>query len=630
MISGRLLIYLIAFLIGLYVLSTLHYASYLHNRFSFDRDDLKINNKKDFIDSSISDPITSAATATTTVINSNVDATISSSLSSSRTASDAFKDQEKINNNFIRSVKEDNDNHQEKQAIQNLDSLCTPTVVEKYPMFPSNGGFDRCSITKFPTDFNGKCEFDFYKDRSYLPTRRYLECIRAHKRVEWDKDVKEMQERAFALQNPTNCSNPTYEGKSKRWHLVRYTSHGHGADLFIMIWSIGNHWDRGIPVMITTSTYRFSDIKCGRGWSCHLSPPSIKSNCFLDNPGLDLSKVVNYYEKSAAKAVTMDKWCKPNGKFVPLMGRCICDKGFYPANNYESNGCLPSNHPFFKDERKWIPRKKDYDSDKQGYLSSLTHHWINSAPGEVYPAANSMRGDPSSRRLPETEEEKREIKDDNIIYTPSLKLKYGWFWWWSQIDWILHKDAPMREETINRIQKETNLDWNKPCIGLHIRRGDACNDVTAKHRKCPPFSVYLDAIKDISQRYGPITQVYLATDDAKAIKEAETEGAGFTWHYLKFDRSKYVGQDIDGNEIINDAATLNELYVDILATAHCDAVVGSMSSSVMWIVYGIMIGEKGFYPPFVSVDLVSFSSVHSISLLFPLLTSNIILIDIYL
>ena len=44
-------------------------------------------------------------------------------------------------------------------------------------------------------------------------------------------------------------------GKGK-YHLVRWLGHGHGFNLFILAFTVGNHLDRGVPVLHSNSKYR--------------------------------------------------------------------------------------------------------------------------------------------------------------------------------------------------------------------------------------------------------------------------------------------------------------------------------------------------------------------------------------
>ena len=57
---------------------------------------------------------------------------------------------------------------------------------------------------------------------------------------------------------------------SPKWHLLGWLSHGHAYNLFVFAWSLGNHWDKGVPALVGNAIYRWSDLSCGRSWLCYM------------------------------------------------------------------------------------------------------------------------------------------------------------------------------------------------------------------------------------------------------------------------------------------------------------------------------------------------------------------------
>ena len=223
----------------------------------------------------------------------------------------------------------------------------------------------------------------------------------------------------------------------------------------------------------------------------------------------------------------------------------------------------------------------------------------------MYPNASPLKhGDPAHLTLHRALKEPKDFwafnKANSHLKGPDLKSKYGWLWWWSQIIYIFHKDAPYKYKLEEYVEK---LGLPSTCVAMHVRRGDACADITATHRTCPHLSEFVQGVKKIEQVYGKVTHIYLATDAASAITETKAFPQ-YTWVVQRnISRAKYSKKDIDNNEHINTAQTVHELYNDVWAMSSCQGVVGSWSSSVMTLVYALMMGRNQFRPPFVSVDL---------------------------
>ena len=108
----------------------------------------------------------------------------------------------------------------------------------------------------------------------------------------------------------------------------------------MMVWNIGNHWDRGVPVMIGESRYRLGD-SCGQGWSCFLrkisstceiksatTSPTVAAETSTKAKAVPLASVLVYNFRSRDTAMSLDTVCQPHGAYTH--GRCLCDVGFLP------------------------------------------------------------------------------------------------------------------------------------------------------------------------------------------------------------------------------------------------------------------------------------------------------------
>ena len=487
--------------------------------------------------------------------------------------------------------------------------------------------YPKCDrITHLPTSLVGKrCEFDVTNDTQYLPEPSLVRCLRRATRTRWQVDSSRYEQHVKILQNPSSCDAPLSSLEDRQWHVVKFTSHGHGVNAFYMATNVGNHWDRGVPVLASFSAYRFGSHveKCNgkdyvhRGWPCHMSP--LSENCDLHDE-LALKATVNMnkmHEGHPSK-----DWCVPNGEYKREFGRCRCREGYLPSE--EGTHCLNfETDETFKDKRKWKPRYEKYHRSKHSnnheeqhldldgeddYAMTGTEHWISRlAPGEVFPLEN--HDDPAHFSL-------RHFNSRYPQKHPSkLKLKYGFFWWMLQNIWILHRDAPKRQEMENRVR--ALLGDSTECVAVHVRRGDSCDDPTARHRTCPELSVYAKHVREMKQKYfdgnnnqqfeGRKFKVFLASDDPSAIEEAKQlnmENNGMEWTWQRIDRKRYVnGKVVDNNPALFSDTAMDELYFDLWAISFCQiGFVASFASSVAWNGYGLAVGRYKYYVPFVSVD----------------------------
>jgi hypothetical protein len=297
-------------------------------------------------------------------------------------------------------------------------------------------------------------------------------------------------------------------------------------------------------------------------------------------------------------------------------GRCLCDKGYFPQsdeawhpkipgkyNRYFENGNRGETFPACIPEAEYGEIANDYllgrlrslgqtpDEIRKNYLTTTDHVLATTAPGEKYP----YRDDPDF------------IGYDFPENNP-WRTKHGFLWWHSQVMWWLLKSAPMRP-TYEKFEKDIGLD-TRSCIGVHIRHGDSCNDPAQPFKRCKPLSAYINAIKKLNKRYGKRRHIYLATDDHTVVEEAKKAVAAGDLTLAKdgllsqnMDRQKYAsGDSVDERSALNKPSTGLELMTDVWAMTSCDFFVGTMTSSIGWLVLDIITARKGHTPPFISVD----------------------------
>ena len=147
-----------------------------------------------------------------------------------------------------------------------------------------------------------------------------------------------------------------------------FLHHGYAYNLWIFAWNVGNHWMKNVSVITSNSKYRFSDLHCGRHYTCFLSP---LTNCSVANneslitrTGRDelvtnFDAVLVYYgDVSSRLVMSMSQLCRPNGKYDLANGRCLCDSNSMPSRNSSYFGCQPY-HSYRFEENSWKLRRKE-------------------------------------------------------------------------------------------------------------------------------------------------------------------------------------------------------------------------------------------------------------------------------
>jgi hypothetical protein len=488
--------------------------------------------------------------------------------------------------------------------------------------------YPKCKHPKMlPTGFHGECEFDIMANTSYLPDPNLLRCLEKQAgKTLWNKELIAMEAVVEILQNPADCSTPKSLLKNALagWHVVKWTSHGHGVNGFTMAWTVGNHWDKGIPVIASRAPYRFGSHteKCdpvskgsiNRGWSCHMSP--LSRRCSLSD---DQTKIAAINVNSKDVPVRFHDWCYPHGEYVDEFGRCKCKPGFFPSDDgSQCENFLSLVERQKKSEQKeyiqkWQPRFEYYhDKSIPDWKLTSVEHWISRlSPGEVYPGENP--------ECPSTWTQEHFVTWSSVVSPGTSleylkeqisrrKLKYGFFWWILQHIWLLHKSAPKREEMEARTLRV--IPANRECVAVHVRRADSCHDDTATHRSCPELRVYAKIVESIYEKYyenrnEPLI-AYLATDDPSAVQEAnDISNSKVEWRWQSITRKRYVnGEAVDNNEELFSDEAMDELYFDLWAMSRCrHGLVASLASSVAWTAYALQTGRFGYYLPLVSVDV---------------------------
>ena len=296
-----------------------------------------------------------------------------------------------------------------------------------------------------PTEF-GKCDFDLFDDIEYMPDASFLQASIDAAHSAWGDDSDKLHRRWFELQNPQDCNHPSSSDLSEpnykiidedtgervpatprqgspKWHLVRFLAHGYGYNLFMMAMNAGSHWASGVPVLPSNSNYRYNGGgKCGSGWSCYMSP---LSRCIL-HKDVSSANVLVYTQESSRLAYTLTNVCGPGGKLNKKWGRCECDSGFVPDNNYPRYfNCIPTKL-YGEGKMDYVKTYHSFTRGEALKTAATGHRWFKKSPGEENPHGLSDPYADISRKVP-----------------PELR-RHGLIWWLGEVLWHLHRDAPAR------------------------------------------------------------------------------------------------------------------------------------------------------------------------------------------
>jgi len=436
---------------------------------------------------------------------------------------------------------------------------------EVFYMCPGN---TRSGMSKYlPTDFQ-VCDFDLTRHLEYLPTKKYLDAVSEHPPNSWREDENWLESHIQRLQYPEDCNSPQNED-SNRWHLVKLIQAGIGFNIYLFTDVVARHWESGLSVMVNMNNrWRFSDLKCGRGSSCHLK--KLTSCSIEDIQPQNLVAITHH----GPPWPTLANICE-NGKYIPSKGRCLCNEGYIPHESGENDpACIEA-----KPDRDRIP---DEEEAMDGPLP-----WGLAAPGEV-----DTGGSGCPHAFPAVHK---------------LRYKHGFFWWHAvHLNYLIRNadNYPKLEKwaVSNRLDHKNG----NTCIAVHVRHGDACLDKYSLHRTCHDWKEYAEKIKILEERYGHQQTIFVATDDQKIIEEAKKDKE-HNVVFQEISREKYKpkgwGHTIDVRDDLNKPKVVTEFIQDVVGLGMCGMFVGTFTSSVAWIAVELQAARLGHYAPFIALDM---------------------------
>ena len=191
-----------------------------------------------------------------------------------------------------------------------------------------------------------------------------------------------------------------------------------------------------------------------------------------------------------------------------------------------------------------------------------------------------------------------------------------------------------RIKTTTDVSDDTtkNNDVDPFIVGLHMRRGDSCNEDSPQlyqkepspldspaqfgnNRMCYQTDVYLEAIRRVRQLV-PNTRplhVYVATDDAGDVMEEILHHKTFNkgvevevdqWNYLNYSRShfQYEAESIEADENENKHILGETAVADLWLLSHGHAFIGHLGSRFGKAAWLLATSRHNTFVPFFTVD----------------------------
>ena len=134
---------------------------------------------------------------------------------------------------------------------------------------------------------------------------------------------------------------------------------------------------------------------------------------------------------------------------------------------------------------------------------------------------------PLSACPPAPEGDKSQFLQDNTKRGKKGKQQHQWYY-----EYLTRRQTWLRKAVFDFRQKQK---IHGPCTAIHCRRGDVVLHTGMHKRRYHPIAEYMNATQNLRPN------IYLMTDDANAIVEAQTEFPNYNWMYI--DRPRYKANE---------------------------------------------------------------------------------------
>mmetsp|Transcript_11660 Transcript_11660/g.14064 ORF Transcript_11660/g.14064 Transcript_11660/m.14064 type:complete len:459 (-) Transcript_11660:154-1530(-) len=388
------------------------------------------------------------------------------------------------------------------------------------------------------------------------------------------------------IKKPFTLSNPDNNEHSEKNHLC-FPFHEFPHDLLLTTASftpdlskVDNHCSD-----VESVTFQQHLKKLGNPAEC-----IVGNQLTTDNVGYGLGSVINSWTKPFMFAISskLSFWSPPLGSYVDGKGlgrgdRCKMDSMacfFQPLSKCEMEPKLIGEKPGCWNSDV-LPRRK----------------CINKVIAE-------------NRSLDKQSLMNQKLDENGYPKNVPIQWRHnGHFWYTSQLlHYMLGRPNRNFHGSLERVKQSSGFnEAPRPMLSLHVRRGDSCDSYQeeSKKRRCDSLSYYMkEAVIPLAKKYG-IKSIFLATDDADTIAQAN-HYPQFTWVYVEEqDRSKVKKLKWEANlknGVMDNYGEAQAALTDLHLLSLGDAFVGKFTSNLDRIAYSMLVGRKQGLAPYVSLD----------------------------
>jgi len=207
--------------------------------------------------------------------------------------------------------------------------------------------------------------------------------------------------------------------------------------------------------------------------------------------------------------------------------------------------------------------------------------------------------------------ERKDFEMPQVLRVPDARMDQGQLWWSATTLHAIMRPSLDFQAVLRRAKMA--MGWGSRVLGLHVRHGDSCADVIRK--QCIDSERYFAEAEAVAARYD-MEAIFLATDDPQVADRARARsgkvgGVGAGHRRIKYMTSP-AKRELFANHmyiehrlnlgVVDRKGVSDGTFIDLFLLRDCDALVGTFGSHFSKVAYELSVAEKGWFPPYVSLD----------------------------
>merc|ERR1711988_1789864 len=170
----------------------------------------------------------------------------------------------------------------------------------------------------------------------------------------------------------------------------------------------------------------------------------------------------------------------------------------------------------------------------------------------------------------------------------------------------LYEPSKKMQSSVADAKKSMNWPVDRNVIGLHVRRGDSCNDDSQEWRTvtCFPLSKYMQLVDRAATKYR-IKDIFL-TSEAPATFEETKKYPYYNWMFLNttftpVPSGKNIENAIDDGDL--DGVSVGEdAHSNLLLLSEASVIIGKFTSNLPRLALEYKTGKTSLVCPYYSLD----------------------------